>query len=254
MLEIEGGASGDTFVTRLFASGTLETGAPQPRLGDALARRVVAGGFAAALQRATHARRERWLREYLDALIEKDLRELFTLQRPDVIAPLLEAAAARTARLFNASDLASPFALTRQTISAYLRHLENVFLIDRLPPWHSNRTSRLVKTPKLHLTDTGLASALLGVDPDTLSTAHGFTAASCCTTVSARSRSGIGCSRCPTANVGRRTDRGRRTARSARGSLRADTAAPTVPSRCRAFLGSVPMRKELYGRLARCLE
>ena len=121
-------------MTRLFASGTLETGAPQPRLGDALARRVVAGGFAAALQRATHARRERWLREYLDALVEKDQRELFTLQRPDVIAPLLEAAAARTARLFNASDLASPFALTRQTISAYLHHLENVFLIDRLSP------------------------------------------------------------------------------------------------------------------------
>ena len=46
--------------------------------------------------------------------------------------------------------------------------LERVFLFDRLPPWHSNRLSRLVKTPKLHLGDTGLACALLGLDGDAL--------------------------------------------------------------------------------------
>jgi len=167
-LEIEGEASGGTFVTRLFARDEPASREPEPRLGDALARRVLAGGFPAALSRETHARRERWLREYVDALVEKDLRELFSLRRPDVIPLLLEAAAARTARLFNAADLASPFALTRPTIAAYLHHLENVFLIDRLPPWHSNRMSRLVKTPKLHVTDTGLASAVLGVDLDAL--------------------------------------------------------------------------------------
>jgi Predicted ATPase (AAA+ superfamily) len=37
-----------------------------------------------------------------------------------------------------------------------------------LPPWHSNRLSRLVKTPKLHLGDTGLASSLLGIDAGAL--------------------------------------------------------------------------------------
>lgn len=42
--------------------------------------------------------------------------------------------------------------------------LERVFLLERLAPWHSNRTRRLVKTPKLHLGDSGLACALLGVD------------------------------------------------------------------------------------------
>jgi predicted AAA+ superfamily ATPase len=39
-----------------------------------------------------------------------------------------------------------------------------VFLLELLPPWHSNRLSRLIKTPKLHVTDTGLACALLGFD------------------------------------------------------------------------------------------
>ena len=42
--------------------------------------------------------------------------------------------------------------------------LERVFLIEELRPWHANRKSRLVKTPKLHLGDTGLACVLLGLD------------------------------------------------------------------------------------------
>jgi predicted AAA+ superfamily ATPase len=47
--------------------------------------------------------------------------------------------------------------------------LERVFLIEILPPWHSNRLSRLIRTPKLHLGDTGLACALLGLDATSLS-------------------------------------------------------------------------------------
>jgi predicted AAA+ superfamily ATPase len=43
-----------------------------------------------------------------------------------------------------------------------------VFLLEELQPWHSNRLSRMVKTPKLHLSDTGVAAALLGMDADTL--------------------------------------------------------------------------------------
>ena len=42
--------------------------------------------------------------------------------------------------------------------------LERVFLLEELPPWHNNRLSRLIKTPKLHFGDTGLACALLGLD------------------------------------------------------------------------------------------
>ena len=50
------------------------------------------------------------------------------------------------------------------TIREYITLLERVFLIEELRPWHSNRISRLIKTPKLHLGDAGLACALLGLD------------------------------------------------------------------------------------------
>jgi predicted AAA+ superfamily ATPase len=72
--------------------------------------------------------------------------------------------AGQTSRLLNISELAGPFQISRPTIRDYVTLLEKVFLVDELPPWHTNRLSRLVKTPKLHIGDTGLAAALLGVN------------------------------------------------------------------------------------------
>jgi hypothetical protein len=77
---------------------------------------------------------------------------------------LLEHAAAQSSCLFNINELASPFQLSYPTIREYITLLERVFLIEELRPWHSNRISRLIKTPKLHLGDSGLACVLLGLD------------------------------------------------------------------------------------------
>jgi hypothetical protein len=60
--------------------------------------------------------------------------------------------------------MSGPFQLSRPTIRDYVTLLERVFLLEHLPPWHSNRLSRLVKTPELHIGDTGVAAALLGLD------------------------------------------------------------------------------------------
>ena len=64
----------------------------------------------------------------------------------------------------NVAEMASPFQLSRPTIRDYVTLLERVFLLEHLPPWHSNRMSRLVKTPKLHMGDTGVTATLLGLD------------------------------------------------------------------------------------------
>ena len=82
----------------------------------------------------------------------------------------MTAAASQMAQLFNLSDLASPFRVSRPTIGEYVGLLERLFLLERLPPWHSNRLGRLVKTPKLHIGDTGLGCALLGMDAPSLDT------------------------------------------------------------------------------------
>ncbi len=150
------------FLEELFA-GTLQL-PPSGRLGEALAQRLLAGGYPEPLRRAAGRRRREWYRNYMETIAQRDIRDLAHLRRLDAIPKLLQMVAGQSARLFNVSALAGPFQLTRPTIREYVGLLEKIFLVDVLPPWHSNRLKRLVKTPKLHLGDTGLAGVLLGVD------------------------------------------------------------------------------------------
>ena len=150
-----------TFIDRLF-SAEFHT-SQQERLGDELLQRIVAGGYPSALTRPTEARRATWYRDYVEALVQRDVRDMSRIRSLDVLPRLMTLAAGQTARLINVSDLSAPFQLSRQTIADYVTILRQVFLIDLLQPWHTNRLSRIVKTPKLHLVDTGVAAALLGL-------------------------------------------------------------------------------------------
>ncbi len=134
------------------------------RLGPALAERIVGGGYPAALVKRTPARRRAWYRDLVETQIQRDVRDVARIHSLDALPRLLAITASYTARLLNVSDLAAPFQMTRQTIHDYVTVLERIFLLDRLPPWYSNRLSRLVKAAKLHMGDTGLACALLGID------------------------------------------------------------------------------------------
>ena len=135
------------------------------RLGAELPERIAAGGFAPAVLRPTHRRRANWHRSYVETLVARDVRDVANIRSLDVLPRLLSAVASQTARLFNLTDLAAPFQLSRPTIGDYVALLERLFLFERLLPWHSNRLSRLVKSPKLHFVDTGVATTLLGTSP-----------------------------------------------------------------------------------------
>jgi hypothetical protein len=163
--ELSGKPSG--FLSRLL-HGSFKAGPSGRRQGKALAERVVNGGYPAALARANQRRRAAWYRDYADTLIQRDIRDLARISALNALPRLLALAAGQTACLVNVSELAAPFQISRQTIRDYLTLLSRIFLLDELPPWHSNRMKRLVKTPKLHMGDTGLACALLGVNADSL--------------------------------------------------------------------------------------
>jgi predicted AAA+ superfamily ATPase len=154
------------FLDGLFGDGFRGTSAERLRHG--LAERVAGGGYPAALARADPSRRASWYRDYIETLVDRDVRDLTRISSFEVLPRLLSLAASQTARLINVSDLAAPFHLTRPTIRDYVTLLERLFLVEELPPWHTNRLSRLVKTPKLHVTDTGVACALLGLEATAL--------------------------------------------------------------------------------------
>ncbi len=133
-----------------------------------LMERVAAGGYTTALSRTTERRRATWYRNYAETQIQGDIRDLARISALDALPRLLALASGQTACLVNISRLASPFQVSRPTIREDMILLSRIFLVDELPPWHSSRMKRLVKTPKLHMGDTGLACSLLGLNTETL--------------------------------------------------------------------------------------
>jgi predicted AAA+ superfamily ATPase len=141
-----------------------------PRIGDAprgrvaSAELVVAGGFPDARTRAPH-QRARYFRSYVQTVLGRDLPEIGDVRIDSSrLEQLLRLLAARTGGLVNHSALGRELALDDKTVKAYVELLTQLFLLYRLRPWSANLGARQVKTPKLLLADTGMASALIGVD------------------------------------------------------------------------------------------
>jgi predicted AAA+ superfamily ATPase len=65
--------------------------------------------------------------------------------------------------VLNLSGLARDAQLPPTTVTRHLDLLEGMCLIHRLPPFLGNRSSRLIKSPKLYFADSGLAAHLAGV-------------------------------------------------------------------------------------------
>ena len=113
--------------------------------------------------------RDEWYHTYVQAIIDTDIREMARIEAPGNMRRLLNLAAAATAQELNTVKVASDLQLHRATVNNYLSLLETVFLIRHLPAWSPpNLMARAVRRPKLHLSDTGLAAHLLGVDADGL--------------------------------------------------------------------------------------
>ena len=86
------------------------------------------------------------------------------MRDPAELGRLIEIVALRSASLLNLSALGTELGMRRETVDQYLAVLERLFLLRRLPAWHRNEAKRLVKTPKIHLLDSGLAATLAGLE------------------------------------------------------------------------------------------
>ena len=114
--------------------------------------------------------RDLFYSSYVATYLQRDVRDLTQVGDLSAFTRFLRAVAARTGQLLNLSDLARDVDVSQPTAKAWLSVLEASWQVVLLQPWHSNLTKRLVKTPKLYMLDTGLASWLTRwSSPDTLS-------------------------------------------------------------------------------------
>lgn len=125
--------------------------------------RIVRGGFPLALARTNKAARGRWFDDYLQLTLERDVAELANLRRRAVMPQFLERLAGQTAQVLNVSAVADATGLDWNTGELYLKLLEAVFVVQRLPAWGTTLKSRATSKPKIHVLDSGVAARLLRV-------------------------------------------------------------------------------------------
>ncbi|WP_124846045.1 DUF4143 domain-containing protein [Arachnia propionica] len=162
--ELEGRAGSVRVVERLFGPDEPTVGMlhDAPGLVD-YAAMVTRGGFPEAI-RLSPGVRGRWYHGYVEHLVHRDVQELQAVRNPQVLARLLEAAAHNTAGTPAVQSLAEQVGADHRTVGSHLDLLEELRIIERLPAWGSNRLNRAVKSPKVFLTDTGMAAHLMGDD------------------------------------------------------------------------------------------
>ena len=137
--------------------------AQETRIREYLIQRIITGCFPEPLQRNSEQRRNAWYRQYANTLIQRDIRDLTHIDNPNLMAKLLKLTAFYAGKLVNLTELGGKLGLDRQTIKKYMALLEQLFLVEQLPAWHTNEYKRLVKTPKLHTIDTGMMCAVRGL-------------------------------------------------------------------------------------------
>lgn len=101
--------------------------------------------------------------DYVRTYVERDVRQMLAVRDLGAFQTMLRLCAGRTAGLANLSSLAADCGITQPTARAWLQTLEASYLIRTVRPWFANLGKRLVKTPKLHFLDSGLAAWLLGL-------------------------------------------------------------------------------------------
>jgi len=155
--EIEGQST--NWLDSVFAGRIPQAGAKA--LGSDLVDRVLSGGYPEAISRSTPRRRIAWARQYIDALIQRDVRDVSGIEKLDQLPRFLRALAQTAGQMCNYSQLGGQVGLDSKTAAKYVGVFEQMYLLRRVDVWARNRLNRVVKTSKLQFIDSGLLATLI---------------------------------------------------------------------------------------------
>jgi uncharacterized protein len=104
-----------------------------------------------------------WFKGYEQTYLERDIREISQIENIIAYRNLLHLTCLRTAQILNLSQLGRDAKLSSITTSKYLSILETSFILSKLNPYLRNKASRLIKSPKIYISDSGLACYMAGI-------------------------------------------------------------------------------------------
>lgn len=153
----------DGFVDAIFEFGQDLVPKPSTLHRSDYVQRALVGGYPEAVRRVDPGRRARFFESTASDLISRDVRQLSDIERPADMRRLLGAVAAQMATLVVPGTLAGRLQIPVNTLKRYLDLLELLYIVDRIPAWSTNLTTRAIATPKLIVNDSGLAGHLAGI-------------------------------------------------------------------------------------------
>lgn len=160
-------ANKESFIDSIF-SNKIESFKKQPLTEDELWELIITGGYPEVIQRKSYRRKRAWFKSYITTILQKDIKDLANIEGLTNLPNILQLLAGRCASLINYTDISRSLQIPQTTLKRYITLLESTFLVHKLLPWSGNFNSRLTKSPKIFLNDTGLISYLLGIDKDRL--------------------------------------------------------------------------------------
>jgi len=103
-------------------------------------------------------------RNYFQTYVERDLKQLLRIKELIHFENFMRLLAGRIAQELNLHSISNDLGISSTTLAQWLSILEASFIVLRIYPYYENLGKRIIKSPKLLFTETGLASYLLGIE------------------------------------------------------------------------------------------
>lgn len=132
---------------------------PTPTLPEYI-EMALRGGFPEAAVELGDRGRQRWLTSYVDQLVTRDGVDI-SGRDPARLGRYFEVLALNSAGIVSNATIYGAANVDKKTADAYDRLLADLFVLDVVPAWSTNRLARLVKTPKRYIADPSLVGAVL---------------------------------------------------------------------------------------------
>jgi predicted AAA+ superfamily ATPase len=133
---------------------------------------LLRGGYPRAFLAKEDKQSFLWLEQYITTFLEKDVPQLGIQIPSQTLRRFWMMISHYHGQLVNFSDIGRSFGISDVTVRKYLDILEGTFMIRLLMPWHNNTSKRLVKSPKLYLSDSGIFHTLQSIENESTLWAH----------------------------------------------------------------------------------
>jgi predicted AAA+ superfamily ATPase len=129
-----------------------------------IAQHLLDGGYPEMLKIDSQKAKYLWFSSYIRTYIESDARELTNIRNLDKFIKMYRLCMIRSGNMFNKNELQKEAGLDNRTFDSYFAVMEHTYQLQKLQPFFKNQLKRLIKTPKIYATDTGVLTHLLQIN------------------------------------------------------------------------------------------